>query len=150
MPDTVIPIRTDLRTSGRSLVPEKPASRRRWAPEKVIYPPQLPPSSVIIGNTSPGASENLKTLVTASPTGGFDLNATKSTTRIIMLPRYFVILSIPDLASLDRKIRMPMAPPIIVPALTGSPNITFSPVAAPPTFPILNTRPPRATRNAIK
>ena len=69
---------------------------------------------------------------------------------IMMLPRYLVSLSMPALASFDRKMRMPMAPAMTVPAVSGRPNKMLNPVAAPPTFPILNTRPPKDTKNAIK
>ena len=69
---------------------------------------------------------------------------------IMILPRYFVSLSMLAFASLERKIRIPMIPAIKVPTVVGIPNNTLSPRAPPPTFPMLNARPPSATMNAIK
>ena len=67
-----------------------------------------------------------------------------------MLPKYLVSLSMKFFASLDKKIRIPMTPATTVPTFSGKPNTMLKPVAAPPTLPILNTRPPRDTRNAMK
>jgi hypothetical protein len=48
IPDITIPLIALLFTSGIDSFPFIPASNKRCAPEKVIYPPTVPPTMVII------------------------------------------------------------------------------------------------------
>ena len=66
-----------------------------------------------------------------------------------MAPRTCVTLSMIEDADLDEKRIIPITPPIAAPIFTSTPKITLSPSPAPPTLPMLNAKPPRATKKAI-
>ena len=70
-------------------------------------------------------------------------------TRIMIPPRIFVRLSIAFNAFFDKNTMIAIAPAIKYPTVVGIPRSVLKPKAPPPTLPILNTRPPATTKNAI-
>ncbi len=133
---------------GRFSIPVIPASIMRWAPAKVIYPPTVPPTSVriVIQSIFDGRTVSLRAIAT----GGWVLKTMKRTIAIIITPSTFVKLSIALPISLLRKRAMAMTALAMAPGTRGTPIITLSPIAAPPTLPMLKTSPPSATRKARK
>ena len=127
------------------------ASISLCAPEKVIYPPTVPPRSVkIAGIKFEILSLGKKVSLTASPIGGFTIKITINITIIIHPPSTFVSVSIAFAAFFNKNIVIATPPEIKYPAILGIPSNVLNPNALPPTFPILNTSPPKATRNATK
>ena len=68
----------------------------------------------------------------------------------MMMPRTLVNISIALPASLLKKSTMAQSALMTAAGANGIPQMTLRPIAAPPTFPMLNTRPPIATRIAMK
>ena len=146
LPETQMPVRTDLRKCLTSSgLPPHPASSSLCAPEKVMYPPQEPPSSVTMTGMSSLGFSGVKIWATASPTGGFAMKATTSMTTIIMPPRIWATLPTMSFAFLERKMQIASTPPMMTPAFSGMPIMALKPSDTPPTLPILNARPPSTT-----
>ena len=88
-----------------------PASIRRCAPEKVIYPPTVPPRSVRIAGirfVAPASGTNV--FFNALPTGGFTTMITTKITIIIMAPSTLVIVSMALLAFFSTNTRIAKRP----------------------------------------
>ena len=130
--------------------PVIPESIRRCAPANVIYPPTVPPSNVrIAGKISLIDAVGMIVSFAAIPTGGCTIRITIKMTRIMIPPRIFVRLSIAFNAFFDKNTMIAIAPAIKYPTVVGIPRSVLKPKAPPPTLPILNTRPPATTKNAI-
>ena len=114
-----------------------------------MYPPTVPPSRVrIAGKISFIEAVGITVSFSARPTGGRTIMITTKITTIMMPPRIFVSVSIAFSAFFIRKITIARPPAIKYPAISGMPSRVLKPRAPPPTFPMLNTRPPATTRNA--
>ena len=116
-----------------------------------MYPPTVPPSNVkIAGIKFEILSLGTKVSLTARPIGGLTIKITINITTIIHPPSTFVSISIAFVAFFNKNIVIATPPEIKYPAILGIPSKALKPNALPPTFPILNTSPPNATRNATK
>ena len=107
----IIPITELLLISFRFFSPVIPASIRRCAPEKVIYPPTVPPKSVRIAGirfVAPASGTNV--FFNALPTGGFTTMITTKITIIIMAPSTLVIVSMALLAFFSTNTRIAKRP----------------------------------------
>ena len=118
------------------------------APENVMYPPTVPPTRVSI--VSQSICDGRTVSLSARPTGGCVLRTIKPTMASMMMPRTLVNMSIAFPASLLTKSTIAHSALMTAAGASGIPQMTLSPIAAPPTLPILKTRPPIATRTAIK
>ena len=138
---------TDVRVISRTLsTPVTPESIMRWAPEYVMYPPTVPPMSVVM--TRKSTSSGITVFLSASPTGGAATMATYSIMRIMTAPSATTIRSRARPARLDRKTRMAITAEMAPPSLGSMPSMALSPSPVPAMLPMLNTAPPRKTSAA--
>ena len=84
----------------------------------------------------------------ASPSGGWDANATNTVSPIITMPSTTISRSTARPARLDRNSPMAITALSSPPHLMSSPIMALSPRAAPAMLPTLNTSPPKITSTA--